>query len=309
MRYSVFLLCLGALLCVLLTPLSMRTAVKMGAVDLPDGGRRRHAHPTPRLGGLALFAAVFLSTAFFLPETRLYAAWLSGGALLCALGVTDDLFSLSPFVKLAAQGAIATLPIAFGFAPTALSLGAWGWALPFPLGNLFAFFFTLTLLNAFNLIDGADALAVLLSAVAALTLWLHTGEGGALLLFGCALGFLPYNRPASALARVPHPRTRSFLGDTGSTFLGYSLALFSLGASPRFSLFLPLCFAVPLYDLVFVFCKRLWHKKNPFAADRSHIHHRLADRGLSTGESLLLLGLLGALFSTVFLFLETLLAF
>lgn len=307
MRYSVFLLCLGALATVLFTPLSMHVAARMGAVDRPDGGRRRHAHPTPRLGGLALYGAVLLCATLFLPRTPLYAAWLSGGALLCALGVTDDLFSLSPAVKLAAEWAIAAVPIAFGVVPAQLSLGTLAAPLPFPLGALFSLIFTVLLLNAFNLIDGVDALAVSLAATASLTLWLYTGEAGTLLLLGGALGFLPYNRPARPLGVRACLRTRSFLGDTGSTFLGYSLALLSLGARARFSLLLPLCFALPLFDLVFVFFYRIAQGKSPFTADRSHLHHRLLKKGLAKTQTVLVLVLFSVLFCSAFLFLETVL--
>ena len=94
MGYSVFLFLLGALIAVLLTPASVRAAVALGAIDHPDAGRHRHAHPTPRLGGLAIFFAAAVTALLFVPLDGITAAWLSGGALIVALGVSDDLYTL-----------------------------------------------------------------------------------------------------------------------------------------------------------------------------------------------------------------------
>ena len=284
MRYSVFLLLMGATFSVLLTPLSIRYATLLGAIDLPDGGRHRHALPTPRLGGLALyFAAVF--TALFRPLDAVTGAWLAGGGCLAALGVSDDLYSLSPRLKWIAMTAVATLPVAFGLAPDALSLGQGTIALARPLSSLFVLLWVLLLTNAFNLVDGSDGLAATLAALAACFLFLRGAPPSALAVAGAAFGFLPYNRESLPLFRRPFA-TRTFLGDTGALFLGYSLAVLSLGVG-TFSLVTPLFFALPVFDLLRVFVSRLAHGKSPFSADRSHLHHILADRGLSRGAILL----------------------
>lgn len=302
MEYSFFLFLLGALATVLLTPLSIRLATAMGAVDIPDGGRHRHARPTPRLGGLAIVLSLLIC-APLLPREPLVLAWLSGGALLAALGITDDLFSLSPAVKLIAEIAIATLPIAFGLAPTHLVLGALSLPLARPWGALFCLFYVVLLANAINLTDGMDALAATTCFLSGGTLFLYMHAPAALLFSGAVLGFLPYNRLAlSPIGKEKTLPTRSFLGDTGALFLGYSVALFSL-AKPRFSLLLPLVLALPLFDLSRVFLSRSLRGKKPFAADRSHLHHRLADRGLSQERILLLFALATLFFSTVFLLL------
>ena len=281
MRYSVFLLLAGALTCVLFTPLAIRSAHVLGAVDLPDGKRHLHPLPTPRLGGLALAASCVLLTLAFVPLEATVAAWLSGGAILAALGVTDDLYSLRPMLKLSAMLAICLLPAAFSLTPDAISVGGRAFALPPLLGNLFSVIWTLLLINAFNLIDGSDGLCSVLALVGALALFLAFGNAVALLLFGTVLGFLPYNLP---LARGS---TRSFLGDTGSLFLGYSLAVLSLEKS-AFPLSVSLVFAIPIFDLVRVFFWRILRGKNPFHADRSHLHHLLADKGVSRGGVILI---------------------
>lgn len=299
MRYSVFLLCLGALGSVLFTPSVIRYAHATGAIDIPDGGRHRHPRPTARLGGLSLFFSSLLFSLLFLPNSPLVSAWLSGGALLVVLGVSDDLSPLSPLVKLSAMTVISTIPVIFGLYPDAFLLGSLRIPLPAPLGYAFSLFFILLLINAFNLIDGADGLATLLSLIGCAALFLATGEGATLLLFGTAVGFLPYNLSLPAIkgkSRVK--KTRSFLGDTGALFLGYSLAVFSLYGGD-FSLFTPLYFAIPLFDLVRVFVARLFRGVPPFRADSTHLHHRLRARGYGDGAILFLCGAYAIFFAII----------
>lgn len=300
MGYSIFLFCFSALLSTLFTPLSIRTAHIIGAIDIPDGGRHRHTHPTPRLGGLAVFSAVMLCALLF-PIDAKTGSLLAGGGLLAALGVSDDLYALSPRLKLSALLAIATLPVAFGMAPTALTLCRYSLPLSYTAGNIFTILWILLLTNAFNLIDGLDGLAASLAALGAVALFFLEGERYALLTAGALFGFLPYNRSAfSPTARKRLP-ARSFLGDTGALFVGYALAVLSLGQG-TFSLALPFLFALPLLDLFRVFFIRALQAKNPFQADRSHFHHRFADRGLSVGE-ILLLAILITVFFILFAFL------
>ena len=298
MQYSVFLLLAGAFLSALLSPLSIRCARRLGAVDHPDGIRHLHACPTPRLGGLAIFAAV-LSLSLFLAPSTAVSVWLSGGALIAALGVTDDLYSLSPTVKLAAMLAICALPAAFGIVPRLVTLGTLRITIPHPIGNIASLLWVLLLCNAFNLIDGADGLCASLALVGAFSLFLVHGSYASLLLFGAVLGFLPYNLPLKHPRRRNAPRgTHSFLGDTGALFLGYSLAVFSLDTA-AFSIGTPLFFALPVFDLIRVFSFRLLRGKNPFRADRTHLHHRLAKEGYRTGEILVFCLLYGILFAAV----------
>ncbi len=289
MRYSVFLLLAGALLSTLLAPLSIRYARLLGAVDHPDGGRHLHPRPTPRLGGLALLLTA-LPLSLFIAQSTASSVWLTGGALVAALGVTDDLYPLSPLVKLSALLAVCALPAAFGLAPEVFTLGSLRFSLSHPFDNIFSLLWVLLLVNAFNLIDGADGLCATLASVSLLSLFLTGGNPAALILFGAIIGFLPYNLPLKK--RI----TRSFLGDTGALFLGYSLAVFSLEI-PTFSLATPLLFALPLFDLFRVFTLRLLRGKNPFRADRTHLHHRLAERGYSHSAILALCTVYALLFS------------
>lgn len=299
MQYSVFLLLSGALGSVLFAPLSVRCALLLGAIDTPDGVRHLHDRPTPRTGGLApLFASLLLSLAF-LTWDKTVAAWLAGGALLSALGVTDDLYSLSPLLKLSAMLAVCALPAAFSLSPDVFSFIGFSFSLPSPLGKLFSFLWVLLLTNAFNLIDGSDGLSSTLALVGAASLFFLYENPASLLLFGAIFGFLPYNLPLrTPFWRGKRVQTRSFLGDTGSLFLGYSLAVLSLG-NKAFPVATPLFFALPLFDLVRVFFTRLFQRKNPFHADRTHLHHRLLQKGYGTGAILTLCLLYALLFASV----------
>jgi len=296
------LLCLGAVCAAFFTPLSMRLAKAIGAIDVPDGERKRHAAPMPRLGGLAVFAAIFLVGFFLLPPTALRRVWLSGGALLCVLGVSDDVFSLSAPVKLLAECTIATLPVAFGLVPRVFTLGDWQFVLPLWLANFLTVFWVILLTNAFNLIDGLDGLCVTQTMLASMAVALLF-SADAWLLFGAALGFLPYNRPALALPNTPI-RTRAFLGDTGALFLGYSLAVLSIGNAGRASFLLPLLFFVPVFDCIFSFLRRIVKGKNPFLADGGHLHHVLYRYTHSSVGTVTLLALLSVAAIAVYVMIE-----
>ena len=250
------------------SPLAGRLARRLGAVDVPDGGRHRHARPTPRMGGLGVFLGV--AAAFLLaPRGAASACLVSGGALTVALGMTDDVFSLRPWEKLLGMGALACLPPAFGLFPRAVTLGGAVLPLSAPVGAALAAALTVLCMNAWNLADGADGLActVTLCAMAGLSL---AGRRDASWVAAATLGFFPYNAPPARL----------FLGDAGALLLGYAFSVLLL-RSPHLSLALLLCAAYPLLDLGLAVFRRARRGQSPFAADGAHLHHRLRDKGLS----------------------------
>lgn len=266
-------------------PLSIRLAVPLGAMDIPDGRRKAHARPTPRLGGLALFFALLfaLLPSLLASPSPLLGALLAGGALVAALGISDDIFSLSPALKLFAEVFAALLPVFFGLVPKGLSFGTASLSLPTWLGIPLTVLWILTLTNAFNMIDGLNGLCASQIILSSLFLALVFKAPLALAPAGAAFGFLPYNRG----------RARTFLGDGGALLFGYALALFSFGLQgDSFALATPLLFFLPLLDLLWVFLLRLYKRKNPFSADASHLHHRLRRCGFSAGGAVLLLACL-----------------
>lgn len=290
------------LLSFLLTPPAKTLAGFLGAVDLPDGekgGRRIHKKPTPRLGGLAIFLSFFAASALFAARTAggdSAALWL-GGMLIVIMGVLDDVFGLKAGWKLAFQLSAAVAAVLLGVRigvikafGTAFFPG--GWSVPVSV------LWIVTLTNALNLIDGLDGLACGIAAASSLSLAAVSLIAGdlprtlpAVCLAGACLGFLPYNKtPASV-----------FMGDTGAQFLGYALGVISVssffGDENAVPLAVPIMiFALPVSETGFAFFRRVKNGKNPFLADRGHLHHRLLDRGFEQGTVTAILTGISAVF-------------
>jgi UDP-GlcNAc:undecaprenyl-phosphate/decaprenyl-phosphate GlcNAc-1-phosphate transferase len=293
----------GAVASLVISPLVVRVAHRVRCLDHP-GGRRVHTRPVPRLGGVAVFAAtvIGLGVAGLAHGSNLAAysgfvgGILVGGAVLFVTGVLDDLRGLSPRTKLLAQLLAATVAYAFGFRIEMVSLGhltdvSLGWlALPVTL------LWIVGVTNAFNLIDGLDGLATGIASVA-----LATVTGVALLmgrpevavtaavLLGALLGFLRYNfNPA-----------RIFLGDSGSLFVGFMLAVLSVHGSTKSSTavlaIVPLlALGLPLADTVLAMARR-WLRGVAFSCpDGRHIHHRLLAAGLTQRRAVAVLYVVSA---------------
>ena len=314
-------------LSLVLTPWVIRLAHAIGALDQPNE-RKAHSQPMPRIGGVAVFASFFVSLGLFLAFDPYLAfpRWIVGAqglmlmvalALVALLGVWDDLKSLKPTQKFAVQLFLSSAVYFAGFRISGITH-------PFNPGllNLGVFDYLVTVLwivgvtNAINLIDGLDGLASGVSAIAALTIVpiaiLH-GEPGtaviALILTGAVLGFLRYNfNPA-----------KIFLGDSGSLFLGFMLAILSTQSSTKsstaFSILVPiLALGLPIMDTLLSMVRRLLRSFLPnnsaptkglrvlaslFHPDRGHIHHRLLARGLSHKNVVLTLYVVSCVLGTV----------
>ena len=272
-------------------PLAAAFARKVGAIDIPDGNRRRHKKITPRMTGIAVALGFSLSLLLFPDADRtLTLALLFFGNAVCLSGALDDVSPLSPTKKLLLQLLAAVGATLFGVFPQ--------W-LPAPFAFTVSVLCFLLLMNAQNLIDGMDGLSAslaLVSAVGFFCLALQSGNIDILptiLLFVAALiGFLPHNLPPA----------RVFMGDAGSQFLGFTLAAIGItlsngivanasSAPQAFSsaAALLLCLFLPLYDTVTSFFRRFLSGKSPFSADRGHLHHRLTDAGFSDAAALFLL--------------------
>lgn len=267
MLYNIFSFIIAATCAFALSPLCCRVAVKIGAVDIPKDGRRMHTRATPRVGGLSVFFAFAAASAlFYAADTRLVPL-LSGGLVIIAVGLLDDVYRIGPWQKLLFQTAASAVAVAFG-----------GWNVPAGIAVLWLVFLS----NAFNLIDGLDGLCAGVAIFSAIGLIALGGSSVIWILVGGLAGFLPFNlRPA-----------KTFLGDTGSLFVGFALGVLSLDLVGKGE-FLPLLFvfAVPFADTVWAVFRRLLNGKSPFSPDREHFHHKLVDRGFTHGEASLLLSL------------------
>ena len=275
----------------LATPLVKALAYKVGAIDVPKDGRRMHKTPIPRLGGLAIFLSFLLSTLLFAEIDRQMKGILMGAVIIVILGVLDDIMTLRALPKFFIQILAASIAVYHGCVIQFVSnFNLFSDTLYINLGWLsvpVTIIWIVAITNAVNFIDGLDGLAVGVSAISAgslLVIALMVAEGNIAIviaaLLGACIGFIPYNfNPA-----------KIFMGDTGSTFLGYILATLSIQG--LFKMYAIISFAVPflilgvpIFDICFAFLRRIAKGQNPMIADRGHVHHRLIDMGFSQKQS------------------------
>lgn len=292
---------LSLLLTLVLGWVWLRVAPRIGAVDRPRG-RHRHKTPTPTIGGIAIYVSVWASLIALLgwPLPDAFTGLLIASSLLVALNVWDDVRGLPPAGRLAVQFAVAAVAYAWGVRIEGignlfglLGMDVWvnlGW-LSAPATVLWIVFIT----NALNWLDGLDGLAAGVAGISAAGLAamaaMSTGHflfpaiaAAAAAICGACLGFLKYNfYPA-----------RMFMGDTGAMFLGFMLSCISVMGAFKFptagAIVLPmLLLGVPLFDSTTAIVKRIANGKNPLEGDRTHIHYRLLDSGLSVPQTALVI--------------------
>lgn len=274
----------------LLTPLVGRVALTRGWTGREAEGRHLHRAPVPRLGGIPVFAGVAAGLCL-LPlltldegQVRFFRGIFLGGLMLLGIGLLDDVREIRPRWKVAVQVLAAMVVFFHGFRIDALTLGSaatleLGWlALPVTI------LWVVTISNAYNLIDGLDGLATGIALIALGAVLLAAGILGrhpevvlaGAAVFGALVGFLPHNS---------HP-ARIFLGDSGSLFVGFLLAVLSvhgsIGETAGILAVIPvLALALPLLDTGLAIGRR-WLRGVPISAgDANHIHHRLLALGLS----------------------------
>ena len=282
-------------LSMILTPMFRDIFRSYGVVDQPDGGRKLHKHPIPRVGGMAIassYVACFFLVPFFSSNPfgdKLSLVWnvLPAFAVIFAVGVIDDLFGLKPWQKIIGQLVASGLAYFAGVRVVdviGIQTDSW-WSFPITVVWL------LTCTNAFNLVDGMDGLAAGVGLFATLTIFLsavlHGNTPLAMATFplaGCLLGFLCYNfNPATI-----------FLGDCGSLLIGFLLGCFGVIWAQKSATFLGLAaplmaLSIPLVDVGLAVVRRALKKQPIFSPDRGHIHHRLLDRGLTPRRAVLIL--------------------
>lgn len=274
------------------TPAVIALANKVKAIDVPKDERRVHKKPIPLIGGLAIFYGFIISVLCFAVIDRPTMGILCGAVIMVTVGVIDDMHDLNARVKLIFQILAALIVVYFGieirhianpffawFGPEYINLGLW--SIPITI------IWIVGVTNAVNLIDGLDGLAVGVSSIASVALLsltlLSQNLNAAIItaaLAGAGFGFLPYNfNPA-----------KIFMGDTGSTFLGFVLACISIQGLMKMyaiiSFAVPvLILGLPIFDTAFAIIRRIAKKKPIMSPDRGHLHHRLMDMGLSQKQT------------------------
>ena len=310
---------LAGLVALALTPLVRRVVVSRGIVDRPSS-RRVNTRPIPRGGGVAIAAAYLMVAAPFIVlneqlhwvPTALklqpsdFIALFAGGAAAAVIGAVDDLFDLRARTQLAGQILLALAAVALGIGFVIVN-NPFGediirFSQPFSIG--LTVFWIVGMINSINWIDGLDGLSSGVALIAAVVLGvisLTTAVSQPLIavlcfaLAGALLGFLRWNFfPA-----------RIFSGTSGVQFVGYTLAVLSILGATKVAVAM-LVLGVPIIDTFWIIVGRVSQGRSPFTPDRSHIHHRLLDLGLSHRGTVLViyaiciaLGILALLVSEV----------
>jgi UDP-GlcNAc:undecaprenyl-phosphate/decaprenyl-phosphate GlcNAc-1-phosphate transferase len=293
---------LAGLLALLLTPFVRNVVIRYEIVDRPEA-RRVNTIPVPRGGGLAICAAflvvasLFLllnQTAHFLPVPVGFSpsevtALLLGGAVAAGLGAIDDLFDLRARLQLLGQVALACGAVALGISIDFIANPLGGPSILFsgPIAAGLTIFWIVGMINSINWIDGLDGLSSGVAFIAAVTLGvisLTTDVRQPLIavlcfaLAGALLGFLRWNfNPASI-----------FSGTSGVQFVGYTLAVLAILGTAKVAVAL-LVLGVPIIDTFWIIVRRISQRRSPFSPDRTHIHHRLLDLGLSHRQTVLVI--------------------
>ena len=291
----------AAVVALISTPVVKSLAFKVGAVDVPKDNRRMHKHPIPRMGGLAIFFGFILSVLVFLPLTEELRGMLLGGVIIVILGILDDIYALPAKPKFLVQIVAALVAVYAGNEIEFLSNPNIFSSEPFwDLGILsvpISVLWIVAITNAVNLIDGLDGLACGVSTISSMTLLviaLIVSEPEVTVLMaalaGACIGFLPYNlNPA-----------KIFMGDTGSTFLGFILATVSIQGLFKFHMIISfavpfLMLGLPIFDTCFAILRRISKGQSPMAPDRGHIHHRLIDMGFTQKQAVAVLYVISAI--------------
>jgi UDP-GlcNAc:undecaprenyl-phosphate GlcNAc-1-phosphate transferase len=289
----------------LFTYLAKIIAVHINAIDMPNA-RKVHTVPTPRLGGLAIYAAFLVGYILYGSINTQMLSILIGSFILIILGMIDDISSVRARYKLIVQIVAAAVVVIYGqiyFTEVTLL----GLHLYFNqiVGYCFSILFIIAIANAINLIDGLDGLAAGISSIYFITIGIIAvilnRLGGldiilSFIMLGSTLGFLVHNFPPAKI----------FMGDTGSLFLGFMIAVISLlgfKVATITSLVIPiLVLAIPIFDTTFAILRRLIKHQNIGVADKEHFHHQLLKLKFNPQASILIIYAIDIMFCAVSIF-------
>jgi len=286
------------LLSLALTPLIGLLANRFNVVDVPSG-RHQHDRVVPKLGGLGIYISLATVALLTLPHSTELLYILAIGLVFLLVGIMDDLYNISPWSKLLGQLAGATVFVMSGreieyfndpFTGALVGLGSYA--------TLVTVTWIVSLANVVNLTDGIDGLVSGVTVISAVVLALLTLQIGnpniaqlALILAGAVLGFWVYNFPPAKI----------FLGDSGTMFIGFMLAVLGFLGGAKIATAL-LLLGIPILDAGFIVLYRLAKGKPIFQGDRNHLHFRLLDRGVKPIRICIFFYALSALLGTIALF-------
>lgn len=277
-------------------------AFSIGLVDKP-GGRKLHKGDIPITGGIAMFAGIFVGASILSIPGNMLLSLVLASTILVVIGVLDDRYHVPASARLLPQ-IVAVLLMVYGAGLALSDIGS-----PFGMGIVWTGRFSLpmtmlvfiSMINAYNFVDGADGLAGSLSligllAVAVVAGPFHPSGAIALAVSAAIVGFLIFNFPTTYNRPV-----RAFMGDAGSTFLGFTIAWVTLSVSqgPEKLISPVLCLwfaAIPIFDFFACFVRRLRKGSSPFTPGTDHFHHILMRGGFGVRKTLGILTGLQALY-------------
>ena len=279
------------------TFLVKKLAFKLNIVDFPNQ-RKIHKKATPRIGGLAIFIGSSLGLIYLQPEHIHLTAIICGSLIIILTGILDDKFNIRPIIKLSGQLIATSFLISSGLVIERITLPFLGMIDLGMFSVLITVLWVIGVTNAINLIDGLDGLATGVSTIALLSLLTMAivdlqifAAYLCIVIIGANLGFLYHNfYPA-----------KIYMGDTGSNFLGYMIAVISmLGLFKNIALLsfvIPIIvLAVPIFDTLFAIIRRLLNKQQIMKPDNKHIHYQLLRAGLSHQQSVIIMYVFSLLF-------------
>lgn len=284
---------------VLLMPVVMKIATHVNALDIPNE-RKVHKEPMPRLGGLGIFMGFLLGYMLFCSQTPQMISILIGSFVLLIVGMIDDINPVRPLFKFSGQLVAAIIVVYYGNV-IMQDISAYGLYINFGfLAKPITILFIISIINCLNLIDGLDGLAGGIATIFFITIsfiisimGIYNGLDASLslIMIGATLGFLLYNF---------HP-AKIFMGDSGSMFLGYMIAVISLLGFKNVTLtsfLVPvLILAIPILDTFFAIVRRLLKGESFAKADKEHFHHQILKRAGNQVKTVLIIYLIQILFS------------
>ena len=279
---------------VLIIPTIMKVANHVNALDIPNE-RKVHKTPMPRLGGLAIFFGFLLGYMLFCSQTPQMISILIGSFILILVGMIDDINPVKPLSKFIGQLVAAIIVVYYGNV-IMQDISAYGLYVNFGmLAKPITIIFIIGIINCLNLIDGLDGLAGGIATIFFITISIITSIMGiyngldsslSLIMIGATLGFLVYNF---------HP-AKIFMGDSGSMFLGYMIAVISLLGFKNVTLtsfLVPiLILAIPILDTFFAILRRLLKGESFAKADKEHFHHQILKMAGNQVKTVLIISML-----------------
>lgn len=255
-----------------------KLAVKVGVVDLPRGGRKIHDRPVAMWGGLGIAVSVVIAVWTFLPGTLPLLGFVLGIVILLVGGMLDDTFDLHPGIQILFPVGASVVVVLTGTHIVSITNWSDGSALYLPWTSLPTILWLLVVTYSTKLMDGVDGLVTgqvvigsfLIASLAMGKFFQPEVALLAVIVGGAYLGFLPNNF---------HP-AKQFLGESGSTIAGFCLGFLSIVGSAKLATGL-MALALPLVDAGLVIVGRLLRGVSPFKGDKTHLHFKLLDAGLS----------------------------